>query len=157
MTQTPDEKDIVEALDNVRDPFLGNVVGIPLVTRDCRRTTTDQLEPLEFELKRHMKHVHVGPYQAFPQKWKELKAELAVCGEIIGSPSLEIYGHHCDELMIRELNHVAALFRWFQTAPLKWRSDNLIHSSSNAADFSYYSAAANGHTPQPVPSECCGT
>ncbi len=60
--------------------------------------TPDQLEPLEFELRRHMKHVHVGPYQALPQKWKDLKAELAVRGEIIGSPSLEIYGHHCDDL-----------------------------------------------------------
>ena len=59
--------------------------------------TPNQLEPLEFELQRYMKHVHVGPYQALPQKWKELKAELAVRGEIIGSPSLEIYGHHCDE------------------------------------------------------------
>jgi effector-binding domain-containing protein len=59
--------------------------------------TPDQLEPLEFELQRYMKHVHFGPYQALPQKWKELKAELAVRGEIIGSPSLEIYGHHCDE------------------------------------------------------------
>jgi hypothetical protein len=57
----------------------------------------DQLEPLEFELQRSMKHVHVGPYQALPQKWKELMAELAVRGEIIGSPSLEIYGHHCDD------------------------------------------------------------
>jgi len=57
----------------------------------------DQLEPLEFELQRYMKHVHVGPYQALPPKWKELKAELATRDEIIGSPSLEIYGHHCDE------------------------------------------------------------
>ena len=57
----------------------------------------DPLEPLEFELKRYTKHVHVGPYQALPQKWKELKAELAARGEVIGSPSLEIYGHHCDE------------------------------------------------------------
>lgn len=57
----------------------------------------DQLEPLEFELQRYMKHVHVGPYQALPQTWKGLKAELATRGEIIGSPSLEIYGHHCDE------------------------------------------------------------
>ena len=53
----------------------------------------DQLEPLEFELQRYLKHLHVGPYQALPQKWKELKAELAARGEIIGSPSLEIYGH----------------------------------------------------------------
>lgn len=59
--------------------------------------TPDPLEPLEFELKRHMRHVHVGSYQALPQKWTELKAELAARGEVIGSPSLEVYGHHCDE------------------------------------------------------------
>jgi hypothetical protein len=60
-------------------------------------STPDQLEQLEFELQRYMKHVHVGPYQALPEKWKELKAELAARGEVIGSPSLEIYGHHCDD------------------------------------------------------------
>jgi hypothetical protein len=59
--------------------------------------TPDQLEPLEFELKRYMKHIHVGPYQALPQKWTDLKAELAVRGEVIGTPSLEIYGHHCGD------------------------------------------------------------
>src|SRR2546428_104020 len=57
----------------------------------------DQLEPLEFELQRYMKHLHVGPYQALPQKWKDLKAELVARGEVIGSPSLEVYGHHCNE------------------------------------------------------------
>jgi hypothetical protein len=57
----------------------------------------DQLEPLEFELPRYLKHIHVGPYQALPQKWKDLKAELAIRAEVIGSPSLEIYGHHCDD------------------------------------------------------------
>jgi hypothetical protein len=57
----------------------------------------DQLEPLEFELPRYLKHVHVGPYQALPQKWRELKAELTTRGEVIGSPSLEVYGHHCEE------------------------------------------------------------
>ncbi len=56
-----------------------------------------QLEPLEFELQRYMKHLHVGPYQTLPQKWKDLKAELALRGEVIGSPSLEVYGHHCDD------------------------------------------------------------
>jgi SAM-dependent methyltransferase len=59
--------------------------------------TPDQLEPLEFELHRYMKHLHVGPYQALPQKWKDLKAELVARGEVIGSPSLEVYGHHCDD------------------------------------------------------------
>ena len=57
--------------------------------------TPDPLEPLEFELRRYMKHVHVGPYQALPQKWKELKAEIGARGEVIGTPSLEAYGHHC--------------------------------------------------------------
>jgi effector-binding domain-containing protein len=59
--------------------------------------TPQQLEPLEFELQRYLKHVHVGPYQELPQKWKDLKVELAARGEVIGSPSLEIYGHHCDD------------------------------------------------------------
>lgn len=58
---------------------------------------SDQLEPLEFELQRHMKHVHVGPYQTLPQKWEELKAELAARGEAIGSPAMEVYGHHSDD------------------------------------------------------------
>lgn len=57
----------------------------------------DPLEPLEFELPRYLKHVHIGPYQALPQKWKELKAELSARGEVIGSPSLEVYGHHGDD------------------------------------------------------------
>jgi hypothetical protein len=71
-------------------------VGVEL--RNAQQIPTpDQLEPLEFELQRYMKHVHVGPYQALPQKWKELNAELAVRGEVVGSPSLEIYGHHCGE------------------------------------------------------------
>ena len=59
--------------------------------------TPDPLEPLEFELQRPMRHVHVGPYQSLPQKWTALKAELAARGEVIGSPSLEVYGHHCDD------------------------------------------------------------
>ena len=57
----------------------------------------DQLEPLAFQLQRYLRHVHVGPYQALPHKWKALKAELAARGEVIGSPSLEIYGHHGDD------------------------------------------------------------
>ena len=57
----------------------------------------NQLEPLEFELHRYMRHLHVGPYQELPRKWKDLQAELVARGEIIGSPSLEVYGHHCEE------------------------------------------------------------
>ena len=59
--------------------------------------TPDPLEPMDFELKRHMRHVHVGPYQAPPRKWAELKAELTARGEVVGSASLEVYGHHCDD------------------------------------------------------------
>ena len=71
-------------------------VGVEL--RNAQQSpVSDQLGPLEFELQRYMKHVHVGPYQALPQKWKDLKAELAVRGEIMDAPSLEIYGHHCEE------------------------------------------------------------
>ena len=62
----------------------------------------DQLEPLEFELQRYMKHLHVGPYQALPQKWKDLKTELAARGEVIASPSLEVYGHHCEDPAMAE-------------------------------------------------------
>jgi hypothetical protein len=57
----------------------------------------DLLEPLEFELQRYMNHLHMGPYQELPQKWKDLMAELAVRGEKYRLPSLEIYGHHCEE------------------------------------------------------------
>jgi len=55
------------------------------------------LEARTFELPRHLRHVHVGPYQALPHKWAALKAELAARGEILGSPALEIYGHHHDD------------------------------------------------------------
>ena len=71
-------------------------VGVKL-RKPQQAPNSDQLESLEFELRRSMKHTQVGPYQALPQKWKELKAELAARGEVIGSPSLEIYGNHCDE------------------------------------------------------------
>lgn len=54
----------------------------------------EPLEPLEFELPRYLKHLHVGAYQELPKKWKDLQAELVARGEKIGSPSLEVYGHH---------------------------------------------------------------
>lgn len=72
------------------------IVGVELRSPQ-QASIPDQLEPLGFELPRYLKHVHVGPYQALPQKWKDLKTELAARGEVIGSPSLEIYGHHCDD------------------------------------------------------------
>jgi hypothetical protein len=55
------------------------------------------LESLEFELHRYLKHLHVGPYQELPAKWRALKDDLAARGETIGAPSLEVYGHHCDD------------------------------------------------------------
>ena len=69
-------------------------VGVELLDPQ-QFATPDQLEPLEFELQRYMKHLHVGPYQALPEKWKALKTDLAARGEIIGFPSLEVYGHSC--------------------------------------------------------------
>ena len=56
-----------------------------------------ELEPLQFELRRYLKYLHVGPYQALPEKWQALKAELAARGESMGPVSLEVYGHHCDD------------------------------------------------------------
>ncbi len=56
-----------------------------------------QLESIEFELNRYLKHVHIGPYQNLPAKWAALKTEIAERNETIGSPSLEIYGHHGDD------------------------------------------------------------
>ena len=59
--------------------------------------TPDGLEPLQFELVRYLKHIHIGSYQALPAKWKALKEELAARDEAIGPHSLEIYGHHCND------------------------------------------------------------
>jgi len=70
-------------------------VGVE-VKHSGRSTIPEQLEPLEFELQRYMKHVHIGPYQELPQKWKALKTELAARGETIAFPSLEVYGHSCE-------------------------------------------------------------
>ena len=61
-----------------------------------------ELRPLDFELKRYMKHLHIGPYQALPQKWQALRAELANRGEAIGFTSLEIYGHACADPAMAE-------------------------------------------------------
>jgi hypothetical protein len=60
-------------------------------------TIPDQLEPFDFELRRYLKHVHIGPYETLPQKWRDLKAEMAARNEIIVFPSLEIYGHACKD------------------------------------------------------------
>jgi hypothetical protein len=73
----------------------GNMfVGVELLPN---AKAPDGLEPLHFELQRFLKHLHVGPYQALPAKWKALKDDLSLRGECICSPSLEIYGHHCED------------------------------------------------------------
>lgn len=54
------------------------------------------LEPLECELARCAKHVHVGPYCELPGKWRALKEELTARGERVTMPSLEVYGHSCE-------------------------------------------------------------
>ena len=75
-----------------------NRMFVGVVIRNAPQSTVpDSLESLDCELQRYLKHVHVGPYQELPQKWKELKTELAARGEVVGSPALEVYGHHCDE------------------------------------------------------------
>lgn len=59
-------------------------------------TIPEQFEPRDFELNRHSKHVHIGPYKELPQKWQTLKAELSARGETVTMPSLEVYGHSCE-------------------------------------------------------------
>ncbi len=55
------------------------------------------LETLEFSLGRRLTHDHIGPYQALPAKWAQLKQALADRGETPAGYALEIYGHHCDD------------------------------------------------------------
>lgn len=59
--------------------------------------TAAPLEPFEFKLRRYLKHVHVGPYHELPQKWQALKTLLASRGETLDFPSLEVYGHLCQD------------------------------------------------------------
>jgi effector-binding domain-containing protein len=68
-----------------------------------------QLEPLQFELKRYLKHLHIGPYEALPAKWRSLKILLDERGETIGLPSLEVYGHHCEDASQQETTILIAL------------------------------------------------
>lgn len=70
-------------------------VGVEL--RDPQQAVlVNELEPLEIELTRYLRHLHVGPYQELPQKWNALRAALEARGEAICMPSLEVYGHHCE-------------------------------------------------------------
>ncbi|PQO44237.1 hypothetical protein [Blastopirellula marina] len=56
-----------------------------------------ELEACSVTLRRYLRHLHVGPYQALPAKWQALKQRIADRGDVIGPKSLEIYGHHCDD------------------------------------------------------------
>lgn len=76
-------------------------VGVE-VSRPDEALPPNLLEPLEFELRRYLRHLHVGPYQDLPAKWKNLMAEIAARGEVIGPHSLEIYGHHCVDPSVLE-------------------------------------------------------
>ncbi len=67
------------------------------------------LAPLAFELPRHLRHVHVGPYQELPGKWRALHAALQARGETLGAPSLEIYGHACADPAQSETTILIAL------------------------------------------------
>ena len=57
----------------------------------------ESLTPLEFELLRYLRHLHIGPYQTLPDKWQDLMAELTRLGETLCAPSLEIYEHQCED------------------------------------------------------------
>jgi effector-binding domain-containing protein len=70
-------------------------VGVEIRNADKAEIPND-LESCEFELQRYAKHVHVGLYQALPQKWKALRTQLAGQGETVIMPSLEVYGHSCE-------------------------------------------------------------
>lgn len=79
--------------------YLGNnrmFVGVE-TRAHAQQPITAELEPLEFALPRYLKYVHVGPYQALPQKWQALKVELSNLGEEMSGPALEVYGHPCDD------------------------------------------------------------
>lgn len=73
----------------------------------------ESLESLSFELRRYLKHLHVGPYELLPAKWQTLKTEIAARGETIAntfeSPALEVYGHHCSDVSKQETSILIGL------------------------------------------------
>ena len=78
--------------------FADDRMFVGVEVRDVEQfSIPDQLEPCECELPRYSKHVHIGPYHELPQKWQALKAELSDRGETVTMPSLEIYGHSCED------------------------------------------------------------
>lgn len=60
-------------------------------------TAPENLESLEFQIDRYLKYIHVGPYHLLPQVWERLTAELTASGETMTLPSVEVYGHHCED------------------------------------------------------------
>ena len=61
---------------------------------------TDDIGPMErlrIGLKRHAKYLHIGPYTKLYEAWTSVKKELTDAGESLASPSLEIYGHWCED------------------------------------------------------------
>jgi hypothetical protein len=76
----------------------GDQMFVGVEVRDSEQgTIPEPLQPCECELPRYAKHVHIGPYHELPQKWQSLKAALAARGESITMPSLEVYGHACED------------------------------------------------------------
>jgi hypothetical protein len=71
-------------------------VGVD-VSDGQQATIPEPLQPCECELPRYARHVHVGPYHELLQKWQALKAELTARGETMTVPSLEVYGHACED------------------------------------------------------------
>jgi effector-binding domain-containing protein len=77
--------------------FADDRMFVGIIVKDTEPATIpEQLEACEFELTRYAKHVHIGPYDALPQKWQALKVELSARGESVTMPSLEVYGHSCE-------------------------------------------------------------
>jgi hypothetical protein len=78
--------------------FAGDRMFVGVELRNAEQSTIPELlEPCEVQLNRYSKHVHIGPYHELPQKWQALKAELAARGESVTMPSLEGYGHSCED------------------------------------------------------------
>lgn len=84
-------------------------VGVELADN---ATPPTGLERLDFELKRYLRHLHMGPYQNLPAKWQSLKDALARAGDTMSSPSLEIYGHHGADPEKLETTILIALEPW---------------------------------------------
>lgn len=55
------------------------------------------LTRLDIEHCRYLKYIHIGRYDLLPMIWKELIASLESRGECVEFPSLEVYGHHCEQ------------------------------------------------------------